>query len=30
MERRKDPKIGNYVARLMSLLHVGEAELQQA
>jgi NitT/TauT family transport system ATP-binding protein len=30
MERRKDPKIGNYVAQLMSLLHVGEAELQQA
>lgn len=30
MERRKDPKIGNYVAQLMSLLHVGEAELEQA
>lgn len=30
MERRKDPKIGTYVAQLMSLLHVGEAELQHA
>jgi NitT/TauT family transport system ATP-binding protein len=30
MERRKDPKIGTYVARLMSLLHVGETELEPA
>ena len=30
MERRKDPKIGTYVAQLMSLLHVGEVELEQA
>mgnify|MGYP002630977773 CR=1 FL=1 len=28
MERRKDPKIGPYVGQLMSLLHVGEAELE--
>lgn len=30
MERRKDPKVGTYVAQLMSLLHVGEAELDLA
>ena len=29
MERRKDPKIGTYVSQLMSLLHVGDVELQQ-
>ena len=28
MERRKDPKIGEYVAQLMSLLHVGDVELE--
>ena len=30
MERRKDPKIGRYVSQLMSLLHVGESELEPA
>ncbi len=30
MERRKQPKIGEYVARLMSLLHVGEVDLAHA
>jgi len=30
MERRKDPKIGQYVSQLMSLLHVGESELEPA
>ena len=30
MERRKDPKVGTYIAQLMSLLHVGEAELELA
>jgi len=30
MERRKQPKIGEYVARLMSLLHVGEVDLEPA
>ena len=30
MERRKDQKIGQYVSQLMSLLHVGESELEPA
>lgn len=30
MERRKDPKIGQYVSQLMSLLHVGDSELEPA
>ena len=30
MERRKDEKIGQYVSQLMSLLHVGESELEPA
>ena len=30
MERRQDERIGQYVARLMSLLHVGEVELEPA
>ena len=30
MERRKQPEIGPYVARLMSLLHVGEVDLAHA
>ena len=30
MERRKDDRIGPYVARLMSLLHVGEVDLAHA
>ena len=30
MERRQDAKIGEYVAKLMSLLHVGEVDLAHA